>query len=114
MKTLILVTALTLSFQSLASPVREISSNTEIYIGITESRAEAYEQGVNTLQQLKLLTGNQAYKKLNLVNVSTVRNSVRVNDGRVYVDEFADADGSLKYQAKVKLSYSYKESGSNR
>ena len=114
MKKLILVTALTLSFQSLASPLIEISRNTEIYIGVTESRAEAYEKGVNTLQQLKLLTGNQAYKKLNIVDSSTVRSSVRVNDGRVYVDEFADADVALKYQTKVKLSYSYKESGSNR
>ena len=48
------------------------------------------------------------------MNTSTVRSSIRINDGRVYVDEFADATGSLKYQAKVKLNYSYKEAGSNR
>lgn len=114
MKKLILMTALTLSLQSFAASATQISANTEIYTGVTESRAEAYETGVNTLQQLKLLTGNQAYKKLNIVNTSTVRSSIRINDGRVYVDEFADANGSLKYQAKVKLNYSYKEAGSNR
>jgi len=114
MNKLILVTALTLSLQSLAVSATQISGNTAIYTAVTASRAEAYEAGVNTLQQLKLLTGNQAYQKLNLVNNSTIKNSIRVNDGRVYVDEFADADGALKYQAKVKLSYSYKEAGSNR
>lgn len=114
MKKLILVTALAVSFQSLAASTFEVSSNTVVYTEIAASRAEAYEAGGVTLHQLKKLTGDQAYKKLNLTNLSAVRSSIKIGNGRVLVDEFADSDGSLKYRAKVKLTYSYNESGNNR
>lgn len=114
MKKLILVTALGVSFSSFAAPTFDLSSDTVIYTDISVSKAEAYETGVETLQQLQQLTGIQAYQKLNLVYSHTAKNSIKIGDGRVYVDEFADADGTLKYQARVKLTYSYKESGNNR
>jgi hypothetical protein len=114
MKKLLLVTVLAASFQSFAASAFEVSSNTVVYTEEVTSRADAYETGIDTLQQFKQLTGNQAYQKLNLVNDNTSRSSVKINDGRVFVDEFADSDGVIKYQAKVKLTYSYKESGNNK
>lgn len=114
MKKLILVTALAVSFQSYAAPTFDVSSNTVIYTDIAGSKAEAYETGMETLQQLKQLTSNQAYRKLNLVYDNTASISVKIDDGRVFVDEFADADGLIKYQARVKITYSYNEPGNNR
>lgn len=114
MKKLILVIALAVSFQSFAAPRFDVSSNTVVYTDITASKAEAYETGIETLQQLKQMTSNQAYRKLNLVHDNTARISVKIDDGRVFVDEFADADGLIKYQTRVKITYSYNESGNNR
>jgi hypothetical protein len=109
MKKLFLATVLIISFPVLAVPSYEVTGNTEVYTEVATSKSAAYEKGIATLRMLKRLTGNQAYQKLNLFNDRMIRRSIQVDDGSVYVDEFSNLDGSLKYQAKLKIRYSYKE-----
>ncbi len=111
MNKIILVTALAISFPSLAGPILSLTGNTEVYTQVTASKAEAYKAGIETLQELKSLTGKDAYNQLNLLNSSMIRGSIIVNDGKVFVDEFADSDGTINYQGKLKITYSYQKAG---
>ncbi len=113
MKKLIPIFLAIVSFHSLAASFEQ-TRITEVYTPIVSSRAEAYEIGVQDLQALKNLSGYQAYRKLGLFSTSVLQRTIEIEDGYIVVDEFAEADGSLKYQAKVRVKYSFQESGSNR
>lgn len=113
MNKLILVAVLAVSFPAVAAYTHEISNNTVVYTAVTENKAEAFETGIAALQELRQLRGHRAYQKLNIFDDKMVIHSLRVERGRVFVDEFADANGMIKYQAKLKVMYSYQEAGSD-
>jgi len=109
MNKLILVAALAVSFPAVAAFTHTMSSNTVVYTAVTENKAEAFETGIAALQELKQLTGQRVYQKLNVFDDQMIIRTLKVDRGRVFVDEFADVNGKIKYQAKLKLIYSYQE-----
>jgi hypothetical protein len=79
-----------------------------------QSKQEAYQRGLNKLQQLSASSPVELKQALRIVGQDVASRSLHLNnDGYVTVNEYMDADGQIYYKGQVNVSYHYAERDSD-
>ncbi|MDD9194428.1 DUF3316 domain-containing protein [Aliivibrio sp. S3MY1] len=74
-----------------------------------ELKDEAYNYGINKMQELQSMSSFQLSKKIKKNILSTPGlNSLKLTNSYVTVDEFIDSTGMLRYKPNVNISYKFK------
>ncbi|MFA0088524.1 hypothetical protein BCU70_16920 [Vibrio sp. 10N.286.49.C2] len=109
MKKLTLITASLLLSSAAMATTTSLVGDIDLHSDGFSSKQQAYDAGFQIVEDLKAMPSTDLVYKLRVHEGDLLRNSVKVDDAQITVQEFAENRGEIKYRAVVDVEYSYKE-----
>ncbi|CAV27334.1 DUF3316 domain-containing protein [Vibrio atlanticus] len=105
-KLIILASTLVLSttaFAATRTTIQETTLKSDAFV----TEAEAYDAGINLMDELSAKTPFELSRELPQFRSTTKYNSFKVDDANMEVKKITNMNGDIHYQANVKVDYRY-------
>ncbi|OAN11273.1 hypothetical protein A3K86_20165 [Photobacterium jeanii] len=106
-KSLIILPLLLVSGASFAFSWDSKQENINLTAGVSDSREGAYQLGRDFASNIQQSSPKKLKRTLGIYEYGLKTNSIQIDNSHIEVDEFATAQGNVKYRAIVNLGYSY-------
>jgi hypothetical protein len=110
-KLTLLMTTLLLSTSVFAS-TQTVNEERHFQTNTFTEKSQAYTAGFDYLDSINNLSQKELRNKLVAINPSPV-SDIKIDDAKVYVNEFAEDRGQIAYRAVVDVNYHYQAHESN-